>query len=374
MNPDTKITFFYTDTIERQTCEPIAIEASNRGYMVSFSDNIHEKAEIGVYCQHRCYPENSKFSVILLHDLAQGHNRWPNIWINEPWSKFDVGILPGVSWEERWQECSWDPYARPKLGVFKLGWPKADLIFQDKDLFTKKIDEIKSNLKLIHEKTVIYAPSWENDAKQDDFVQSLKELPVNLLLKQAPWSSTDCYPEIVKNVETMNNKHRDCADNVHILDADISIMHCLGIADLIVSDESSVMLEGLLIDIPSIAVMDWLIPDCTPSRVPSVPLDFVIKTTKNNLTNTVKSVINNLDSHKAGIQKIREQHFAFLGNSSRNIMDLIESLIESKPLPVQPLAPLLSLQPVPFDRRVKMLYRYFKSILSKSRYMIVAGK
>ncbi len=32
--------------------------------------------------------------MILLHDMAQGHNRWPNIWEIERWSKFDVGILP----------------------------------------------------------------------------------------------------------------------------------------------------------------------------------------------------------------------------------------------------------------------------------------
>lgn len=56
---------------------------------VSFTRDIFAPAEIGVYCQHVCHPENSRFSVILLHDLAQGHK--PNIWEYEPWNKFDIG-------------------------------------------------------------------------------------------------------------------------------------------------------------------------------------------------------------------------------------------------------------------------------------------
>jgi len=371
MKPERKITFFYTDAIERQTGEPIAIEAAKRGYEVSFNDNVHDKAEIGIYCQHKCVPDKSKFSIIMLHDLAQAHNRWPNIWINEPWSKFDIGILPGDSWVQRWQECSWYRYARPKLGIFKLGWPKADLVFQDKGIFTNITAELRTALRLKYDKTVIYAPSWENDNKQDDFVQSLKELPVNLLLKQAPWSSSDCYPEIVKNIKVMNEKHRDCADNVYILDENISIMHCLGVADLIVSDESSVMVEGLLLDIPSIAVMDWLIPDCTPSRNPSVPYDFVIKTTKSNLRNTVNEVFTNISVHKANIQNAKERHFAYLGNSSSIFMDVIQGYVENKPLPVQPLIPSLNLKPVPIWHKIAL---FLKNLLHKTLRQIASAK
>lgn len=89
------ITFIYTDKGEYYNVKPIGDEAVKRGYTVKYTDNIKEKTEIGIYCQHVCHPENSKFSMILLHDMAQGHNRWPNIWEIEEWSKFDVGIIPG---------------------------------------------------------------------------------------------------------------------------------------------------------------------------------------------------------------------------------------------------------------------------------------
>lgn len=64
------ITFIYTDRLEHQCAEPIAAEAEKRGYTIHFSDNIFEKCEIGFYCQYMCFPKNSKFSCVMLHDLG----------------------------------------------------------------------------------------------------------------------------------------------------------------------------------------------------------------------------------------------------------------------------------------------------------------
>ena len=57
-------------------------------------------------------------------------------------------------------------------------------------------------------------------------------------------------------------------------------MTALAMCDLVVSDESSVMAEGLMFGKMSIAVTDWLIPDTTPSRFAEVPMDYVIKCQK----------------------------------------------------------------------------------------------
>ncbi|RLA07968.1 MAG: hypothetical protein DRQ51_04330 [Gammaproteobacteria bacterium] len=318
-----KITFFYTDGIEKQTTQPIADEALKRGYSVKFTDNILEKAEIGIYCQHNCFPENSKFSVIMFHDLGQGHNRWPDIWHAEPWHKFNIGILSGKEWVKRWQNCSSYFYARPKIGVFELGWPKADDLFQ-KD-FKKNTDDLKNSLNLLHPVTILYAPSWENDNKQDEFVQSLKNLPVNLLLKQAPWSKH--YPEILKNIETMDKLHRNYKDNVFVADRNVSIMQYLKVADILVSDESSVLIEGLLLDIPAVAVTDWRIPDCSPPRLPSIPFDFVIKTAKKELNKTILNILSDIDKFKKQLETKKNNHFSLLGNSANSIMDLIDNCV-----------------------------------------------
>lgn len=76
---------------EYYNLKPIADAAAQRGYQIEFTQNIIQKAEIGIYCQHGGYPENSRFSVVLLHDLAQRHDCWP---ISGLWS---IGMI--MIWE-----------------------------------------------------------------------------------------------------------------------------------------------------------------------------------------------------------------------------------------------------------------------------------
>ncbi|MDP3744464.1 MAG: hypothetical protein Q8Q76_09020 [Methylotenera sp.] len=324
------MTFFYTDNCERQALEPIANEAEKRGIDVRFSTNSKEFAEIGVYCEHACTP-NADFSVILLHDLAQRHDIWPNFWHYEPWSAFDIGLVPGKSWIDRWQTQADYPVARPRLGVFDFGWPKADLAFRDKEVFSREAEKLRVTLGLKYEKSVLYAPSWENHGKQDDFVKAFVDMPVNVLLKQAPWS--DAYPGVLENIRQMNELHRDCADNVHIIDIEVSIMYCLSLADVLVSDESSVLTEALLLDVPGVAVTDWLIPDTNPPRFASVPYDYVTKTTKAQMRQTVEAILNEPENIRQKTRQDRDNQFSNLGNSAVLIMDTITAAFEGRELP-----------------------------------------
>ncbi len=315
------ITFFYTDNCERQAIEPIAQEAIKRGYKVLFSMDSGNYAEVGVYCQHACVP-NSRFSVVMLHDLAQRHDIWPNFWSHEPWNRFDIGFLPGQSWVERWHNQSHLPYSRTRYGVFNTGWPKSDIVYNDIELFKKKGESLRKILNLKHEKTILYAPSWENDRKQDEFVKSFVDLPVNLLIKQAPWPES--YTEVLENIREMKELHLGLSSNIHIVDPELSIMYCLCVSDVIVSDESSVLTEALLVGVPPVAVVDWLIPDRKPHRFASVPYEYVKKTTKSRLRDEVVSIINNAGKNLSEIYCDRDQQFSHLGKSSVVCMDLIE--------------------------------------------------
>lgn len=324
------MTFFYTDNCERQALATIADEAESRGIEVKYSTNSKEHAEIGLYCEHACIP-NADFSVILLHDLAQRHDIWPSFWRYEPWSKFDIGIVPGKSWVDLWQTQAGFPMARPRLGVFELGWPKADLVFRNKDVFAQEAEKLRKTLGLKHEKSVLYAPSWENHGKQDDFVKAFVDMPVNVLLKQAPWSSA--YSWVWDNINQMNELHRGCAENVHIIDPEVSIMYCLSLADVLVSDESSVLTEALLLDVPGVAVTDWLIPDTDPPRPASVPYDYVTKTTKAQMRETVAALLAEPESTRHKTRQDRDHQFSNLGNSAIMIMDNIVAAIEARALP-----------------------------------------
>ena len=319
------ITFFYTDKGEYYNLKPIAEEAERRGFEIEFTQSLKQKAEIGVYCQHLCYPENSKFSLILLHDMAQGHNRWPNIWEIEKWDKFDIGIVPGEEWANRWSQCAFYPHANPRLGTFQLGYPKSDLV-NSKEL-QNRTEELCKQFNLKYSFSVLYAPSWENDEKEDDFIRALASLPVNLLIKQAHWP--EYYSNIIKNIKDMRLLHEGKYENVYYIEPEESIMTALMLCDMVVSDESSVMTEAILFNKPSLAVIDWLIPDTKPSRFASVPMEYVCKCKKVELREYVEKFYSNPEFY-ASIQRKFENIFSNQGDCCKDIVDAIEYYTQSK--------------------------------------------
>lgn len=313
------ITFFYTDKGEYHNLKPIADEANRRGYKVTFTENLMQKAEIGVYCQHICHPENSKFSVILLHDLAQGHNRWPSFWELERWNNFDIGIVPGSSWAFLWAQSACQYYANPRYGVYELGYPKSDLVHSD--ALTQRTEELRKQLNLKYNFSILYAPSWENDGKEDDFVSALCSLPVNLIIKQAHWSEK--YDSIIENIRQMRTLHEGRYENVHYIEPEESIMTALSLCDMVVSDESSVMAEALMFGKPSIAVSDWLIPDTTPSRFASIPMEYVVKCKKADLKETAQKLIWEPSQYQDILTK-GSLLFSNTGHCCSDIVDAIE--------------------------------------------------
>ncbi len=320
-----EITFFHTDSPEYWNLEPIAKVAKARGFQVKFTMDLTEKAEIGFYCSHVCYPENSKLSVILLHDMAQGHDRWPNLWFLENWDKFDIGIVPGREWADRWANCASAQYVRPRLGTYMLGYPKSDNVFLD-DILAKAAD-VKRLFK--YDFTVLYAPSWENDGKEDDFVKCLADLPVNLLVKQVPTAPTPEFQFVRDNTEEMQRMHEGKYDNLTYIGPDENILVALAAADLVVSDESSVMTEAIMYGIPSIAITDWLIPDQKPSRFAIVPTEAIMKRKIGQLREEVLSLMKDPDYYQEA-KDARADFFANKGNCCNSILNLIEACINSK--------------------------------------------
>lgn len=321
-----EITGFYTDKCEILTLLPLAEMAPSRGYTFTLSTDGGERAEIGIYPAHAPYRLNkkSRFSLGVLHDLAQGHNTWPDIWVNEPWNPFDIGILPNQDWADRWQLARRNLLANPRLGMFVGGWPKADVVTNNKEHFNKEAQTIRDNLRLKYDTSVLYAPSWEMDAQQHEFVLALKDQPVNLIIKQAPWPDT--YPDQQENIRIMAELHRNYADNIYIIDPKVNIMHCLALADIVVSDHSSVLVEALLFAIPSVAVRDWTIIE--PGVLNTFPLDFVFHVVKSELQTKVRHLLKYKESLKVGLEEQKDRFFPYRGESSKRFFDILDAVMQ----------------------------------------------
>ena len=320
------ITFIYLDAVQKQVYEMIAAEAEKRGYKTRITDDKFAKCEIGWYCEHINFPQYSKFSVIMLHDITQQYGNWPDIWLREPWNKYDIGFLPSKLWIENWDQCSQYYYANPRRGVYLAGWPKADRLSAYLD------EEKKSDLKKIigiddSKPTVLYAPAWENDGKQDEFVQSMLPLDVNILVKQAPWPDT--YPQQLKNIEEMRELHKN-NPRVIQLDPKTNILDAIMVSDILVSEESSTMCECVMMGKPAISVCNWLIPDVVPSRYPADDYEYVVKTKKEELTECVKKVLGNYDKYSAEAQDYSDNHFSNLGKCIPIMLDILDAVINGK--------------------------------------------
>lgn len=311
------ITFFSRDKGEYYNIKPVADEAERRGYKVRYSDDVNEKAEIGVYCQHIYYPENSKFSLVLLHDMTQGSDLWPNLWETERWGRFDVGVLPGKSWADRWEQCACVKCVNPRYGTYELGYPKSDNV--NDAALKKRAQELREQLKLKKGISVLYAPSWEYDGKEDDFIKAVAPLNVNMLIKQAHWFREE-YQIITGNERA---RHEGKYENLYYIDVEESIMTALELCNIVVSDESNVMSEALMFNKPSVAVMDWLIPDTEPARLSHVPVDYVVKCKKADLRDTIAELIGDKDKYDDIVERGKTT-FSNSGHVCSDIMDAID--------------------------------------------------
>jgi tetratricopeptide (TPR) repeat protein len=127
-------------------------------------------------------------------------------------------------------------------------------------------------------------------------------------------------------------------------------MYCLSLADVLVSDESSVLTEALLLDVPGVAVIDWLIPDTIPPRPASVPYDYVTKTTKSNMRETVEAILAEPESTRQKTRLDRDNQFSNLGKSAVMIMDNIVAALEGRALPTPAITAQVDLDRVEYLR------------------------
>ncbi len=314
--------------------EAIEQEAVRRGYHVRHTSDPFERCEIGIYSDHVNFPQYSRFSVIMLHDIIQQSDKWPDLWYWEPWNKYDIGILPTKQWADNWKQSSQWYWSRPGMGVFPFGWPKADVILSLKNAEYRQYFYEKYQLDP-QKRTVLYAPAWENDGKQDEFVRAVQKLDVNILVKQANWTR---YPDIIKNIEEMEKLHQNL-ENVTILPRTTNIFLAIAASDLIVSDESSTMFEAAMMQIPSVSVSDWTIPDVTPSRFADCKFEFAVHVRKENLTSCVEKIFCNYDRYQKKISDYARHYFFHIGNSASRIMDVIDDCVNGDSVRYQPLKP-----------------------------------
>ena len=74
-------------------------------------------------------------------------------------------------------------------------------------------------------------------------------------------------------------------------------------------------------------------PTRTAGSPPAAPFDFLIRTPKAGLRHVVGDIVADLPHYKAAAIAERDRNFSHLGDSARQIVDLIDALVEEREPP-----------------------------------------
>ena len=324
-----KITFFYSDHIEKSTWLNLKERFEASGYKTNFSKNLKKKVEIGFYNHDQNIENKAKLSIVSLHGMDQGRFNWPNAWKKTRWDIYDIGLLPGKKWVKNWRSSSDDIRANPKQGVYEVGWPKSDNI--DSKIFKDKVNKIKEKLNP-QKKTILYAPSFETDQKQLDILNLAKKLKLNLIIKH--WASKDykIYSDIFKNTVKMNKISKKEYKDTFIFPPKSNIFLYLACADILITDESSVMYEAMLFDVPTVIPNNWnmRINNSNKPRKIIPSADSYLSCTLEDLPKNVLYILKNKNKIRKIIKKQKFFHFSYIKKSSNRIFNLLDKIVSGK--------------------------------------------
>lgn len=328
------ITFYFEDNSEKDIFSPIAQEAKKRNFDTKFTKNFNQSSDIGFYCKSTGIKLKSKHPIIFIGGMDQGRENWPNPWQKEDWSKFNLGFLPGKTWTQMWKKTSWFYKCRPKYGVFECGWPKADITL-NKTLLHKKGKKIRKKYGINKKKfNVLYAPSFECDNKQLDVANAIKELKKYKLVIKHWIENKKRNPDLWKRINKVNlNTKKILGHKAKIIKPDESFIEILPLINLLITDESSVAYEALLLDIPTISVEDWKIQRHRYSILRSVkPANICFVTKREKLKIKIQEMIKNENHYRNIIRNKKKIYFSNLGFSSKKIIDNLNLYLKNKNL------------------------------------------
>lgn len=321
-----KIIFYYRDFKERQLFEYISVHFNKKKFSINFTKNFEIKSDIGFYASEPRFIKkiNSKISFISLGGMDQGKLYWPNFWLKESWARFDFGILPGQSWAQRWKQSSWYDKSRPKKAVILTGWPKSENL--------KKF-ALKKNKKT---NTILYAPCFETDHKGMEVIDAIKNTKIKLLIKHLPWNEKHeviKFKDVRKNISQMTKYATSIlGKKVKIINSTDNIMKYYNKADILITDESSVIYEALLYNLPSLSCSDWPMRTNNTNKPRKIKMDREVcnYTHKKNLKKKIIEMLNKKNMLQKEVLNKKRKHFSFIENSGKNLSFFLENYLKTK--------------------------------------------
>jgi hypothetical protein len=275
------VNLYYSDPGELESLLPLLSEFENRGWKAQVTKDLSEHSSLGIYAVGANHlwdfvnggfkaPAND-FSVIMLHDLAQDNGLGAEFFLPSEWSNFDLGLLPNHLWMDFYVTASKSHnWIGPRYGAHLSGYPKSDNSFTENvNINPKQILKTTSREFSEDKPNVLLATSWTSSQHIEEALNQIPLDSYNLLVKVpnfekdfsnligSPWQEviTESRLESMRILETFAIDPR-----ISLVEPGRDIFEVLKFTDVILSNGSNVILEGLIQGLPSISVKDWTHP------------------------------------------------------------------------------------------------------------------
>lgn len=338
---DLNFLFEVKNDVHLANWSPLMDVLKAKGARVDTSNSGEEYADVGFYCSDNPIPKNQRLTAVMLNGLDQDHVIRPNyseFFLKENWRLFDVGFLPGGNWTIGYSRIIDKSKVSPKFGVFEVGWPKSDPIFEPVDPIIQR-----ANKHFISK--ILYASQIEWDGKQKTLVSNLRGQKVKLKIKHwetkehkkiHPWLITDSLLDEINN--SNEEIMRSDSDWVEIADPKSNFISIMQDCDLLITDQSSVLYEALLCGIPTLAVYDWR-HACGECPGPKPSPDICFYTSSGEIKEAVAHINENYKYAVELAIKKRDKLFVNLGKGSQKTLEIILDIFNNnfiKPLKYKP--------------------------------------
>ena len=161
------------------------------------------------------------------------------------------------------------------------------------------------------------------------------------MIKHLPWNESHeviKFRDVRKNINQMKKYAQlKLRKKVTIINSTDNIMKYYNKADILVTDESSVMYEALLYNLPSLSCNDWPMRTNNTNKPRKIKMDKEVcsYTNKNNLKKAIINLLKQKKRLKKAVLNKKRNHFSYLDNSGKNLSVFLENYLKSKKIKFQ---------------------------------------
>jgi len=272
-----QIQFYVDEPLEVDILGPIAVEFGRRGFSTASTNDFETKSEVGIFA---CHPNRffdfssgnwnrppADFSIICAHDFNQATEAGPAYFIQDGWHLFDIGLVPGPAMYAEGARALHLGYQLPRLGLHQVGWVPSDRAFTDGIINSGENTTIRKSLVGSDtRKIVLLACSWSSPRHLLDTLSYLDVEKYVILARypkfratipDSPWA-----PRLARaRVEVQQARElAEKSQNVVLAADDTNLFDLLAISDVVLSNGSTVLKEGLLLGVPGVSIGSWQHP------------------------------------------------------------------------------------------------------------------